>query len=150
MNSGDGKKTLLHTFKWKVQNIGSRGGLVVQADIDVLYKRINDCNVCWSGAKHHNRLRRSTNVYVAEGELMEQHGTVVGHVPGFSILNDPRLSHRIRILLASGCIEEVRQNYVRLVDLHMLLPLGIPKPLVKKRPRTSGGVQSKGGEKKTK
>ena len=33
MYSGDGKKTLLHTFEWKVLNVGPNGGLVVQAEL---------------------------------------------------------------------------------------------------------------------
>ena len=100
----------------------------------------------WSGARHNNRLRRGIKVYVTDGPLKGEPGTIVGHEPGFCIFNDRRVPHSVRIVLASGCVTDVRQDYVRLVDLHGIFPLGIPKPVVKKRPRSSWGVQSKGWE----
>ena len=79
--------------------------------------------IYWLWAKHNNMLRWSTNVYMTKGELVGQHGTIVGHVPGFSVFKDPHSVHWLRVLLASGCVEEVRQDYVRLVDFHQELPL---------------------------
>ena len=110
--------------------------MTVQAEIDLLYAVTNFCNVYWLGAKHNNRLKRGTKVYMVKGELAEKHGTIVGHVPGFSVFKDPRSVHRVQVLLASGCVEEVRQDHLRLVDLYQELPLGIPKPLVKKKSDT--------------
>ena len=134
--SEDGKHTVVHDFEWKVLNIGSNAGLTVQVEIDLLYAVTNFCNVYWLGAKHNNRLKRGTKVYMVKGELAEKHGTIVGHVPGFSVFKDPRSVHRVQVLLASGCVEEVRQDHLRLVDLYQELPLGIPKPLVKKKSDT--------------
>ena len=101
-----------------------------------MYAVTNFCNVYWLGAKHNNRLKRGTKVYMVKGELVDNHGTIVGHVPGFSVFNYPRSVHRVQVLLASGCVEEVRQDHLRLVDLYQELPLGIPKPLVKKKSDT--------------
>ena len=142
--SEDGKKTVIHNFEWKVLNIGPKAGLTEQKDIDLLYSVTNFCNVYWLGAKHNNRLKRGTKVYMVKGSLKGKHGTIVGHVPGFSVFKDPRSVHRVRVLLVTGCIEEVRQDYLRLVDLYQELPLGIPKPLAKKRPNKGWDGWDKG------
>ena len=132
--SEDGEHTVVHDFEWKVLNLGpGQAGMTVQADIDLLYAVTNFCNLYWLGAKHNNRLKRGTKVYMVKGELVGKHGTIVGHVHGFSLFKDPRSVHRVNVLLASGCHVEVRQDYLRLVDLYQKLPLGIPKPLAKKK-----------------
>ena len=143
--SEDGKYTVVHDFEWKVLNIGPRAGLTVQADIDLLYAVTNFCNVYWLGSKHNNRLKSGTKVYMVEGAFKNKHGTIVGHVPGFSLFKDPRSVHRVQVLLASGCVKEVRQDHLRLVDLYQELPLGIPKPLVKKKSETYGSGWDKCG-----
>ena len=116
--SEDDTKTVLHTFEWKVLNIGPKGGRTKQSEIDLLYGVTNVGNAYLWGANHHNRLRRGTKVYMVKGELIGRHGTVVGHVPGFSIHNHPRSVHYIVVLLSSGCAEAVRQDHIKLVDLH--------------------------------
>ena len=143
--SEDGKHTVVHDFKWKVLNIGPEAGLTVQKDIDLLYAVTNFCNVYWLGAKHNNRLKRGTKVYMVKGDFTGEPGTIVGHVPGFSLFKDPRSVHRVQVLMASGCVKEVRQDHLRLVDLYQELPLGIPKPLVKKKSETYGSGWDKCG-----
>ena len=66
-------------------------------------------------------------MYVTDGLLKGNHGTIVGHEPGFSLFNDRRVPHIVRIMLASGTVAEVRKDHLRLVDLHGVLPLGVPK-----------------------
>ena len=74
-------------------NIGPTAGLTVQEDIDLLYAVTNFCNVYWLGAKHNNRLKRGTKVYMVKGELVGKNGTIVGHVSGFSLFKDRRSVH---------------------------------------------------------
>ena len=139
------KTTILHIFEWKVLNIGPKGGRTKQSEIDLLFSVTNFSNAYLWGANHNNRLRRGTKVYLVKGELDGEHGTVVGHVPGFSIHNNPRSVHYLIVLLSSGCAEAVRQDFVKLVDLHQQLPFGIPKPIViKKRSMSGWGSGSNG------
>ena len=139
------KTTVLHTFEWKVLNIGPRGGLTLQAEIDLLYGVTNFENVYLWGANHHNRLRRGTKVYLVKGELKGEHGTVVGHVPGFSIRNNPRSVHFLIVILSSGRPEAVRQDFVKLIDLHQQLPLGIPRSIDERSSLPIWGDGSKNG-----
>ena len=53
----------------------------------------------------------------------------------------------MRVLLASSFVEEIRQDQVRLVDLHRELSLGVPKPLARKKAGTGRGSGSQGWDK---
>ena len=61
------RTTVLHTFEWKVLNIGPRGGRTQQSEINLLYGVTNFENAYLWGANHHNRLRRGTKVYLVKG-----------------------------------------------------------------------------------
>ena len=136
---------ILHTFEWKVLNTGPRGGRTLQSEIDLLYGVTNFENPYLWGANHHNRLKRGSKVFMLKGELKGQHGTVVGHVPGFSIFNHCRSVHSLIVILSTGGAEHVRQDFVKLIDLHQLLPFGIPEPVEKKkRPLSEWGKAANG------
>ena len=86
------------------------------------------------GSQHANRFRRNTKVYVLFGEHRGRHGVVVGHEVGFSVKSwgsGDGKSPMLKILMVhreTGDLEikDIRQEVVKLVDLHGLLPFGVP------------------------
>ena len=84
------------------------------------------------GSQHANRFTRNTKVFVLFGEHSGRHGVVVGHEIGFDVKawQDGK-SPVLKLVMANketGHLElrDVRQELVKLVDLHGLLPFGLP------------------------
>ena len=125
----------LYTFEWKVLNLGNQK---LQSEVDELMKNINNCNPYLWGAYHGNRLKRGTKIYFIKGAHKGQNGVVVGHPCGFNLKNGPDQIIRIHVLLADEYVWDVRQDEVKLVDLHQLVPFGVPKPPPKKKKDATG------------
>ena len=84
------------------------------------------------GSQHANRFKRNTKVFVLFGEHSGRHGVVVGHEIGFDMKAwQGGKSPMLKLVMANketGHLElrDVRQEQVKLVDLHGLLPFGLP------------------------
>ena len=111
--------------------------------------RVNEhfksCN--WSfplllGSQHNNRFKRDTKVYVLSGEHKGKHGTVVGHGTNFHLNRwgtelgiDPHhftdnRAPLLKVLLINHLgvlkIHDIRQDIVKLIDLHKKLTFALP------------------------
>ena len=125
-------------FEWRVLY---KGGLTDNNNMSRYFHTINWSNNYLWGSKHTTRFKHGTKVYFRKGEHEGHHGVVVGHLPFFDIKAHPDTIICIYVLLASERIVEVCQDFLKLVDLHQLLPLGIPRPYKetkKKRKKSSG------------
>ena len=65
------------------------------------------------------------------GEYEGRHGMIIGHFPGFNLTAHLSTVINVKVLLATGEVEKVCQDYLRLADFHRELPFGIPKPVAK-------------------
>ena len=99
------------------------------------FKAVNLYNPYLAGGKYRNRFKRGTKVYCVGGPLVGEHAVVVGHAPGFDITDNKR--PLLRLLFACSKVFMVSQNYVVLVDLHGVLPFGVPVEEGCPRPRRS-------------
>ena len=143
-----GNKQLLHEVEWKVL---CKGGLTDNRDVKELCSSINSSNPYLWGARHNNRFRRGTKVWFRAGEYKNMHGVVVGPVLGFDITAHPDTVIHSYVMLPSERIVKVRQDYMKLVDLHHKLPFGIPRPLSelkkkKQKQKTGAWASSSGWE----
>ena len=86
------------------------------------------------GSQHSNRFKRNTKVYVLSGEEKGRHGVVVGHEKNFDLKawgTPEGKSPLLYVVFARkyyGHLElkAVRQDVVKLVDLHGRLPFAVP------------------------
>ena len=94
------------------------------------------------GSQHNNRFKRDTKVYVLSGEHKGRHGTVVGHGSGFDIRRwgseidtEPHYftDNKSPLLKVVFCdktgilkVHDIRQDTVKLVDLHDVLGFAFP------------------------
>ena len=86
------------------------------------------------GSQHNNRFKRNTKVYVLSGEEKGRHGVVVGHEPNFDLKAWGTPEGKLPLLyvvFARGHygkleVKAVRQDVVKLVDLHGFLPFAVP------------------------
>ena len=120
---------LLHTYEWKVLDIGGAGGHTNPDELDQLFKKTDRWNPWHWGAKHNNRLERGTKVYMIGGQYEGQHGMIIGNFADFNLTAHPLTVINVQVFLATGKVEEVRQDHLKLVDFHRQLPFGIPKPI---------------------
>ena len=94
------------------------------------------------GSQHNNRFRRDTKVYVLSGEHKGRHGTIVGHGSDFDIRRwgseldtapDYFENNKAPLLKVVLCektgilkVHDIRQDTVKLVDLHDVLGFAFP------------------------
>ena len=88
------------------------------------------CVLCTSA----HCFKRGTKVYCIGGSRVCEHVVVIGHAPDFEITDNKRPI--LRLLFSCSKVISVSQNYVILVDLHGVLPFGVPVE-EDRRPRRS-------------
>ena len=91
-------------------------------------------NPYFVGGKHRNRFKRGTKVYCVGGPRVGEHAVVVGDASNFEITDNKRPI--LRLLFSCLKVILVSQNCVILVDLHGVLPFGVPVE-EDRRPRRS-------------
>ena len=88
------------------------------------------------GSQHNNRFKRNTKVYILSGTHKGKHGTVVGHGKNFNVKRwgsswEDNRSPLLKVLLicpSTGLlgVHDIRQDIVKLVDLHQKLFFALP------------------------
>ena len=108
--------------------------------VTTLAKHFESCNWFFPlllGSQHNNRFKRDTKVYVLSGPHKGKHGTVVGHGTNFELKrwgSQEFLDNRsplLKVLLFSPTLDklevhDIRQDTVKLIDLHKKLNFALP------------------------
>ena len=116
------------TYFWITKN---KRNINTKEALEKLSQYFSDCNPHFPyllGFQHHNRLRRGTKVYILEGPFAGRHGSVVGHLCDFNILDDRAPVLKILTVDFSNRLEVVNvlQHIVKIIDLHNRIDFAIP------------------------
>jgi len=121
------------TFHWVVVDEKGVDRPEVQQKCDHVFGLMNWSNPYLWGARHNNRFKQGTKVYMIKGPRTGEHGVVVGHALGFDITARGR-SIMLKVLFEDGWPNsvrqgvEVKQEHTCLVDIHGIFPMGLPHP----------------------
>ena len=116
------------TYFWITKNKKNINSTEAREKLSEYFSSCNPHFPYLLGLQHHNRFKRGTKVYILEGPFSGRHGSVVGHLRDFDILDEKSPVLKVLTVDSSNRLEivNVLQHIVKIIDLHNRIDFAIP------------------------